>query len=65
MRCRLRAGVALVVLGLMWGVLFLVPFAAPWIGFGVLGLPCRSEPGPLTGCTNDMADRSWFALKEF
>ena len=40
MRCRLRAGVALVVLGLMWGVLFLVPFAAPWIGFGVLGLPC-------------------------
>ena len=22
------------------GVLFLVPFAAPWIGFGVLGLPC-------------------------
>ena len=42
MRCRLRAGVALVVLGLMWGVLFLVPFAAPWIGFGVLGLPCGS-----------------------
>ena len=40
MRCRLRAGVALVILGLMWGVLFLVSFAAPWIGFGVLGLPC-------------------------
>ena len=38
MRCRLRAGVALVVLGLMWGVLFLVPFAAPWIGFGVFAV---------------------------
>ena len=45
MRCRLRAGVALVVLGLMWGVLFLVPFAAPWIGFGVLGLPCTQKYG--------------------
>jgi len=45
MRCRLRAGVALVVLGLMWGVLFLVPFAAPWIGFGVLGLPCTATLG--------------------
>ena len=27
----------------MWGVLFLVPFAAPWIGFGVLGLPCKTK----------------------
>ena len=43
MRCRLRAGVALVVLGLMWGVLFLVPLAAPWIGFGVLGSPVATS----------------------
>ena len=54
MRCRLRAGVALVVLGLMWGVLFLVPFAAPWIGFGVLGLPCSQHLEPLPDTSHDL-----------
>ena len=37
----------------MWGVLFLVPFAAPWIGFGVLGLPCRAKVAVACGMEPD------------